>query len=600
MPDIENIIERNRHLQEIVNSALHSSLEPLTLDEYLDTFLDLILTIPDMAFHAKGSIFLADADSEELILTAHRDLPEELVERCDRVPFGRCLCGRAAEMIEPLFADCLDDRHDVRFDGMDEHGHYCIPIRADNRVMGVINLYVPEGHIRTDTEQDVLMALSNILAGVIERKRGEDALLRIKKELTQVAGRQTKKEMFNDAILSGIIQAFRAAEGDADAVIPESEHLLAILDATYYASMHRKEEIPIQVSATLLERRTDLDGFIRQGVRPMLLEHPLPLSADSLIALAPSCDPTQTTLLVAPVADIPEELEIIGALHFPEQGLHRFDAHSFARPVKDSVTVATKDAGHLYLFRGSEMLGQFSSGAFTVTQPTTFTDSPLAWSLVREIRTHPEFEPLDMLYWNIYKDLLDRLLLDMSTGGHGGAIIWLPDRCRDGATDFMDFRFPLSQAPEGSATIAGFADLERWIMENPTAHGRHSRIDAFRTAKRELINHVEMLTHLTFVDGALVLSDRLRPLTFGAMLHAKAWSGQIVSWENEPFFPSVHLNFKKLGARHASAVNFIGQCPGAVAFVVSQDGPVAGLTRKDEDTIYWWPDCLGRLWDSDV
>jgi hypothetical protein len=599
MSKIEKIIERNKYLQDIVNSALHSSLEPLTLDEHLDLFLELILTIPDMAFHAKGSIFLANPEGDTLFLAAHHDLPDELVERCAQVPFGYCLCGRAADMSEPLFSDCVDDRHDVRFDGMDEHGHYCLPIRSDERVLGVINLYVPEGHARTESEQGVLSALASILAGVIERKRGEDALWKVKRELTQVVGRQTKKEMFNDATLNQILRAFRAVNAETGHGAPKLEHLLAVLDATYYASMHRKEDLPIQVSVTLLHSRYELEGFVREGMHTLLLENTMPLRADSIVALAPSFNPTQTTLLVAPDHDVLDELDIIGALHFPEQGLHRFDANSFARPIDELLTVAVRDSGNLHIFRGSELLGQFSSGAFTVSTSTTFTESPLAWSLVKEIRAHPEFKSLDMLYWNIYQDLIDLLLLEISTGGHGGAIIWLPPHCREVAAGLMDFRFPLSEAPEGSSAIARFAQLESWLKENKGTHGRHARIDAFRTVKRELIDHVEMLAHLTYIDGALVLSDRLKPQTFGAMLHAKAWSGQIVSWENEPFFPSVHLNFKKLGARHASAVNFIGQCPGAVAFVVSQDGPVAGLTRKDENTIYWWPDCLGRLWDSE-
>ncbi|MBF0453776.1 MAG: GAF domain-containing protein [Magnetococcales bacterium] len=600
MTAIDRIIEQNRHLQEIVSAALRFSLEPLTLEEHLQNFLDLMLTIPDLAFHAKGSIFLVDPLHNTLVLAAHQDLPEELVKKCARVPFGSCLCGRAAERSEILFTGCVDYRHEIRFRGMADHGHYCVPVLSGDQVLGVINLYVPEGHVCEEHEERALMALANILAGIIERRRGEDALLKVQRELIQVVGSQTEKVVFNDPLLKQIIQFWQSSDGRREGKPPRVEQIRAILDAVYYASMHRKEDHPIQVSVTLMTDLAEMNTKReQQGIHPLILENPLPLQVDSLVALAPSFDPMETTLVVVPVADPLSQLDIVGVLHFPEQGLHRFDAHTFARPAIGSLTVAAKEAGNLHLFRGATSIGQFSSGVFTHAQPISFTESPLAWSLVKEIQTHPEFESLQMLYWRVYRDWIDRLLLEISAGGHGGAVIWLPTATQKQAMPWMDSRFPLREAPEGSAILSQFARLEQWIKRHPKTHDRHVHIDSFRTVKSELINLVELFARLTHMDGALVLSDRLKPLTFGAMLHANAWQGQIVSWEEEPFFPSIHLDFKKMGARHASAVNFVGQCPGAVAFVVSQDGPVAGLTRKDEETIYWWPDCLGRLWRTD-
>ena len=58
------------------------------------------------------------------------------------------------------------------------------------------------------------------------------------------------------------------------------------------------------------------------------------------------------------------------------------------------------------------------------------------------------------------------------------------------------------------------------------------------------------------------------------------------------------VDLGQYGTRHASAVNFVGRVPEAIVFVISQDGPIAGLTRKDENTVLWWPDCLSKLWLS--
>jgi hypothetical protein len=46
-----------------------------------------------------------------------------------------------------------------------------------------------------------------------------------------------------------------------------------------------------------------------------------------------------------------------------------------------------------------------------------------------------------------------------------------------------------------------------------------------------------------------------------------------------------------LGNRHNSTIDFVGACPGCIGFVVSQDGPIRGFARKDNDTILCWRDC---------
>ncbi|MBF0446933.1 MAG: GAF domain-containing protein [Magnetococcales bacterium] len=596
MSEIKKILEWNKQLQGIINSALSCSLEPLTLEEHLEAFLELILTLPDMAFHARGGIFLANSEGDTLNLVVHHDMPQELLENCAQIPFGYCICGRTAEMGEIFFIDCMDRNHQFRYQGMEEHGHYCVPIRSNDRVLGVINLYVPDGHIRKESVEGVLTALAAILAGVIIRKRGEDALLKVQRELSRVSGHQSNKVIFSLTILNRIISAWKKIDSNKREKPPRLEHLRILLDAIYYASLYRKEDQAIQLNVTLLRHRSELSRISRSDVHVLFYEKVMPLRVDSLVALAPSFDYMNTTLIVIPAEDEPDDLEIIGVVCFSGEDLYRFNANTFSCLKSSWLSVAVKEPGNLNFFRGYDSVGKFSSDRFIISNATRFTESPLAWNLVKELRNHPEFDQLDMLYWDVYQNFIDRLLLAISSAGHGGAVIWLPLYCQQQAFELMDPRFPLKAAPEASSSLARFAQLESWVQSNRDTHGRHAKLSSLLAEKHAMTSLIDLLANLTRVDGALVLSDRLSPMVFGAMLHAKIWTGQIVSWDTEPIFPSIHLDFKKLGARHASAVNFIGQCPGAVAFVVSQDGPVAGLTYKDEQSIYWWPDCLGRLW----
>ncbi|MBF0368138.1 MAG: response regulator [Magnetococcales bacterium] len=174
--------ERNEQVQQstiAISALLRTALEPLTLTEQLKRALDLILAIPWLAIQSRGSIFLMDCESDELVLSVQRGLNVGLLSHCARVPMGYCLCGRAAQERKLVFADGLDHRHDVQYEGMQDHGHYCVPILSGDKLYGVINLYLQDGHIRDPQEEDFLHSMANTLAGLIERKQAEETIRRL-------------------------------------------------------------------------------------------------------------------------------------------------------------------------------------------------------------------------------------------------------------------------------------------------------------------------------------------------------------------------------------------------------------------------------------
>ncbi len=180
------VIQRNYDTQAAINWVLHISLEDIPLEAVLKQSLDLILSIPWLAFESKGSIFLVEKEPNKLIMKAQRGLSDVLKEECAIVPFGKCLCGRAASRGEVQFADCLDERHEVRYGDIDPHGHYCVPIMHAKTVLGVINMYLKEGHARDEKEIEFLSAMASALAGIIQRKRAEAERERLIVDLRKV------------------------------------------------------------------------------------------------------------------------------------------------------------------------------------------------------------------------------------------------------------------------------------------------------------------------------------------------------------------------------------------------------------------------------
>ena len=169
-------IERDYHAQRVVRSVLEVAQRPVPLKEQLEEALEIVFSVPSLNVQSRGCIFLAEDGSGVLSMAAHRGLGEPLLSTCARVPFGRCLCGKAAEERRIVFASRVDSGHEVTFDGMDPHGHLCVPILAGSRTLGVLNLYVEEGHGWTAEEEDLLGTVARTLAGVIERRQAEAAL----------------------------------------------------------------------------------------------------------------------------------------------------------------------------------------------------------------------------------------------------------------------------------------------------------------------------------------------------------------------------------------------------------------------------------------
>ena len=171
-------LQTNYKVQESLNTILFRSLDRGTLDEILDAVLGELLSLEWLSLQSCGLILLADEEKRTLSLAAHRGLNDGLIEKLHRgaLPFGSCLCGLAAETKKPVFAGSIDERHTVRYEGMSPHGHYCIPILHEKNVLGVLNLYVSEGHAYSSTEEAFLTAVANTLAGTILRKRAEASL----------------------------------------------------------------------------------------------------------------------------------------------------------------------------------------------------------------------------------------------------------------------------------------------------------------------------------------------------------------------------------------------------------------------------------------
>ncbi len=197
----QEVAERERHertlshqheLDQVLTKLLKVPLEGRMLEECLQEALDVTLSAPFAHLMPKGGILLHDERSNCLRLSIVCNMSEELLTLCQQVPLGHCVCGRAAAERRLIHTEHLDDRHDVRFDGMADHGHYAVPITTGRSCFGVLILYLPAGYGHNPVEERFLASVALVLASIIQRKQGERSLIAAKEAAE--AANQAKSE----------------------------------------------------------------------------------------------------------------------------------------------------------------------------------------------------------------------------------------------------------------------------------------------------------------------------------------------------------------------------------------------------------------------
>ncbi len=139
------------------------------IEEFLQDTLKVVLKIPWLRFETKGAIFLTNEEGN-LRMVAHQNLGESLLKMCAIVKPGECLCGRVLKYKKTLHCDRVGEKHEFRPEGMKPHGHYNIPFLFQGKVLGVLTLYLRQGHKKEEYEVTFLETIAKTISSVINRK----------------------------------------------------------------------------------------------------------------------------------------------------------------------------------------------------------------------------------------------------------------------------------------------------------------------------------------------------------------------------------------------------------------------------------------------
>lgn len=397
--------------------------------------------------------------------------------------------------------------------------------------------------------------------------------------------------MFEDTIIQEIIDAWSADQAHPykdrkQKPLPDPQDTRIVLEKAFLASLKREEEKPITFSITLLNRDC-VDKEEKFSGRKQLIKvftENLPFTVDTIVKIAPAFSPKTTSLIVAPKDKTRTEYEIWGVMFYrPSKNRFNetpvgFDEFNYLRP--DVITVTAISPGSLMISRGNSAIGRFLSGKFEKAIPTPFQSSAMGQYIMDIVKTHSGYEQFKNQYWVIYRDTLLYLLSEASTRGHGGMIILIPSKMAQHYENFITSKY----------TFKENFSLEDLLIR--LLNQGNNNIAVSLAMNRIVAERIEFFAQLSCIDGALILTNELRLLSFGSTLNAKPWSGNVVIGPDGFNDGGKRFDASKHGTKHNSAVNFVGAYPDSIAFVISQDGPVRGFICKDEKTILCWPDCL--------
>jgi hemerythrin-like metal-binding protein len=244
-----------------ISSILDIVLKPIGFKRQLEEILDIVVSISWLRAEKKGAIFVVNS-RKQLVLTVQHDLHEQLLRRCALVPFGRCLCGKAAAEKRILFRTCVDGDHEIRFPGMQEHGHYNIPL-LDNQgeVIGVIVLYLEHGHKPHREEKHFTAMLGRTVSNVLFSRQ-----MQLKSEISNIRLQKAQLDMMHKLVAAS---EFRDNE--------TGEHIKRL--SLYAAVIGRHIGLSVN-DVRLLELSIPMHDIGKMGIADSILLKPGKLTAD--------------------------------------------------------------------------------------------------------------------------------------------------------------------------------------------------------------------------------------------------------------------------------------------------------------------------------
>ncbi len=170
----EEKMQEQYESQKAISDILELAISNIRFSDKLKGVLDIITGVSWLQLATRGIIFTTNGN--ELVMAATKGIPQVLEQQCQRVALGECLCGAAANKRTLQYTPGIEEDDNRANCNIASHGHYCIPVIHEEKILGLLTLYVAQEHQESGDEAKFLTAAGNSLGTMIHKNRIEEKL----------------------------------------------------------------------------------------------------------------------------------------------------------------------------------------------------------------------------------------------------------------------------------------------------------------------------------------------------------------------------------------------------------------------------------------
>jgi hypothetical protein len=398
---------------------------------------------------------------------------------------------------------------------------------------------------------------------------------------------------------------------DRLAQLPLDHHLRQLFDIAYHASMLRDEDR--QVTFRLLFSDPSIlpaDAGPPDGLMPLILDRRRPFEVQEIRRLAMAAMFFRSMIGVCP--SVGQDLQIWGVIVSGTRWLSSLAGGRYHGPVEpDSLVVHSLGPGHLTVNLGRERIATLSGGHIESQALDLFKSK---WMRDLSFRFRHRFldrtfgektsvssVPVDIDFvQNLSHNIILRTLAVVRGSRHGGTLVLLdpaegePIKTHESS---IRFKYLISDCPARRRYMQMMTRAMLRLSEIAAERGSaqlgwneyQTLMDAQLSDLDEaLFDFAHFLADLMSVDGALVVTQGLELVGFGAELRADAAGLKQVrhalDLEGDIF---VNESLDNVGTRHRAVYRFCQTFSDCLAIVVSQDGTVQFVKNHNGTVTYW-------------
>lgn len=191
-------------------------------------------------------------------------------------------------------------------------------------------------------------------------------------------------------------------------------------------------------------------------------------------------------------------------------------------------------------------------------------------------------------------EFVQRILLHAQEIGHGSAVFFIPST---GETDKILKTMVLAtnrieSVPKLSFSIEKYLQLYfRFLLQHDMPdEGKYALQSAFLKLRTVIHDTLDFYASLTKLDGAVIINDRLDLVEYGAEILVQTeptGKTPFEVYEKKPGQIKRLIDMRQYGTRHRSAARLVHSIPGAIGFIISQDGGLKLIARKKNEVIIY-------------